>query len=444
MIDVAQREIERLAGVSAWSLRRECVTSLERFYTGARSRMARSADTTLLKASLFVDSGAGDGRQRSSASCILHPSLGPAELRETLERCMAAASRAPSPWYPLPGPAPDGGGAWKGGPLLEADPSRAMAEAAEALLSAQAGEDPRLNSMELFLSRRSVEIRNSEGVRAAWQNAGLDVEYVAEAGRNGDSVEIFGMASFASVEAAALRDEASLALSLARDRLAALPLKGAEGLPVLLTGSDAVQAWFDYFLWVTEAMAVYQKRSEAAPGYRFDCGPDGDPLNIAFDPDRPGRPWARPFDDAGTRLRPLQVISSGEVRALHGGLRGCHYLGLAEAGSYAAGRLASMRHAMAEVDPGSLDEGAADLPDCLEIAVFSDFQVDNDTGDFGGEIRLAYLRRGGERVPLTGGSLSGSMRECLPGMRLSRHMTAAGLMRVPRAVLIRGARVSPA
>lgn len=46
---------------------------------------------------------------------------------------------------------------------------------------------------------------------------------------------------------------------------------------------------------------------------------------------------------------------------------------------------------------------------------------DPATGDFGGEIRLAYLCRGTERIPVTGGSVTGTMAENRGRIRLSRE-----------------------
>ena len=68
--------------------------------------------------------------------------------------------------------------------------------------------------------------------------------------------------------------------------------------------------------------------------------------------------------------------------------------------------------------------------------------MDSQTGDFGGELRLGYLIEGGNRTPVTGGSITGNMRECLPGMRLSSTIERTAKLRAPRAVRIRGAVIS--
>ena len=58
----------------------------------------------------------------------------------------------------------------------------------------------------------------------------------------------------------------------------------------------------------------------------------------------------------------------------------------------------------------------------LEIVEFSDFQVDAMTGDIFGEIRLAYYHDGtGAVTPVSGGSVSGNMRDNLEHMQMSKE-----------------------
>ena len=57
----------------------------------------------------------------------------------------------------------------------------------------------------------------------------------------------------------------------------------------------------------------------------------------------------------------------------------------------------------------------------------SDFQMDEASGHFGGEIRLAYLIDGdGKATPVTGGSVNGSILEAQKNLVFSkeRYLTA--------------------
>ena len=63
---------------------------------------------------------------------------------------------------------------------------------------------------------------------------------------------------------------------------------------------------------------------------------------------------------------------------------------------------------------------------CLWAVDFSDFQMDEMSGHFGGEIRLAYLIEDGKVTPVTGGSVNGSILEAQKDMVFSteRYLTA--------------------
>ena len=56
---------------------------------------------------------------------------------------------------------------------------------------------------------------------------------------------------------------------------------------------------------------------------------------------------------------------------------------------------------------------------CLWAVTFSDFQMDSMSGHFGGEIRLAYLIDGDSAVPVTGGSVNGSILEAQKNLTFS-------------------------
>ena len=58
----------------------------------------------------------------------------------------------------------------------------------------------------------------------------------------------------------------------------------------------------------------------------------------------------------------------------------------------------------------------------LELAAFSHFQMNPMTGNFAGEIRLGWYYDGKTRIPVTGGSISGNIREVQENMYLSKEL----------------------
>ena len=73
----------------------------------------------------------------------------------------------------------------------------------------------------------------------------------------------------------------------------------------------------------------------------------------------------------------------------------------------------------------------------LELVEFSDFQVDSMTGDLYGEIRLGYWHDGNSVIPVSGGSVSGSMLELTGNMFLSRETHQYYNWQIPAATLLK-------
>ncbi len=75
---------------------------------------------------------------------------------------------------------------------------------------------------------------------------------------------------------------------------------------------------------------------------------------------------------------------------------------------------------------------------------FSDFQVHPVTGDIAGEIRLGYLRRGGETTVFTGCAVSGSMNAFVSTLRMSVNARQYNNWLVPAVTLLRDVTVTGA
>jgi len=78
----------------------------------------------------------------------------------------------------------------------------------------------------------------------------------------------------------------------------------------------------------------------------------------------------------------------------------------------------------------------------LEPVMFSDFRLDPVTGDFGAEVRLAYYFDGTTLIPVTGGSVSGSLRDMRTTMRRSQETAIVTCSSCPIAVRLEGALIS--
>ena len=113
--------------------------------------------------------------------------------------------------------------------------------------------------------------------------------------------------------------------------------------------------------------------------------------------------------------RPLAV--KGILKTIPCGARYAYYLGMKPTGDY--GAIECLNGTM------SLEEMKESGGKVLYVAAFSDFQADELSGYFGGEIRLAYLyeKVGGslQVTKLTGGSVNGSILEVQNTMVFSKE-----------------------
>lgn len=427
MIDRIKDLIGRTKGVSDWRILASDREGAERYYVGRALDMGRGGRAREWSVRLYSDGESPKGRTRGSAACFIRPGMSEAEMERSLERCAYAASLAQGPWHPLvepnasraPLPAP---------PLASGSMEGWASRFSEALFAEDSLADPRINSLELFIRRCRKRIVNSRGLDEEFETARADCEYIVQARGRAEEVELFHQTSFGAFDDAAIRGDARRQLRMAGDRAAAAPVAGLgslKGLPVILSGDEAIAGFFGYFMSKIDARAVFEKTSDASPGYRF-CpeGADCDAVSlslIAFD----GRlPDAEPVDPDGLRLGDRAAIESGWVAGLHGEAKYCHFLGLPPQGSYVAARVAGGALSAAELGRGRH----------VECASFSDFAMDPTTGDFGGEIRLGYLRDGEAATPFSGGAISGRMADNLASLRFSAETARAGGMLAPERV----------
>jgi PmbA protein len=138
-------------------------------------------------------------------------------------------------------------------------------------------------------------------------------------------------------------------------------------------------------------------------------------------------PASAPVDVDGFSLASSRIIDAGTLERYWGPLRFCHYLNVP-----ATGAIGNVM-----VTPGSKSVDELRNGPQLEVVYFSDFVTEPLTGDFGGEIRLAYYTdQEGKRHPVTGGSVSGNIRDVQSQMHFSREVQSCARFQGPLAVLL--------
>jgi predicted Zn-dependent protease len=418
-------------GVSDWKLVERRVEGQELFFVGRELDMQRSKTVRHLGLTVYHDFETEGKPYRGAVRISVHPEATQAELFRWIEEAVFAAARVRNEPFPLVEPAakrvdlPESR-------FSERAASQWLAPLSEALLDHETVEGARVNSAELFLNRVETRIRNSRGVDASFSGFDGYVELIVEAGGPGGEVELYREIRFSDYQPEQLREEVRSELELARDRAAAQPMPLLRTADVILSG-EPVGEFLHYYLTQSSAESIYNNisRFKAGDGLQGEVV-RGDRLSIRGEPYLPGSPASAPWDADGFPLESTLIVEGGVLRRVWGSRRFCHYLGVEPTGVLPNIRVGAGSRSLAEM------RGEAGL----EVAVFSDFHSDPITGDFGGEVRLAYLLEGGRRRPVSGGSVSGNLKELHGAMYLSRELERRGSFEGPRAVQLFGVSVT--
>jgi predicted Zn-dependent protease len=439
MLATVMEILARTHGASAWRIVEHASDGEELYLIGNRVDMRRFKKVRHLVLTVYSDFEDREGRYRGSVTVRVHPAQGTRQIRKLVEEAVAAARFVRNAYYPLvePGTAAFalhgcGGTSPSMAPGAAASSSRAslprsrfeerplpewLPELSGVLAAENAGSGgSRLNSAELFLQRVQRRILNSQGVDVGFHGYDGYLELIVESQGGAEDVELYKSLTFAEGDLPWLRGQVRRQLQLCADRAAARPTPRLEGPAVLITG-EAVRELFAYYLSQTAAESVYSGVSRLKVADSVQGGQvRGDLLSMSLEPYLPNSVSSAPWDDDGFALSPVTVVEDGILRRLWGPQRFCYYLGVPPTGSIPN----------LSVRPGPNPLSALRERVEVEVVAFSDFRVEPVTGDFGAEIRLAYLRPSREGRPITGGSVSGNLSELHGEMYLTRELQRSG------------------
>lgn len=184
-----------------------------------------------------------------------------------------------------------------------------------------------------------------------------------------------------------------------------------------------------------ELLSSYSTQSNAAQVYNQSSiwkigdkvqGNDvkGDRITLMLDPFLENSTLSGCFDEDGYPLAPVTILEDGILRRYMASLRYAHYLDVEPTGIIQNRRVLGGKHTVAQL---------REEPH-IEVAIFSDFSMNAMTGDFGGEIRLAWYFDGERTVPVTGGAITGNLYELHQELYLSKELQRINSFEGPKAV----------
>lgn len=399
--------------------------SVECFFVRKDLDLKRRTDLTDYEVTVFRPFEKDGEKMLGSSQVNLHPGMGAEEMAGVLRSAYEAAAMVCNPWYEL-----TTGGKEEPKPSESGFAGRSLEESTRlmvgALFAPDTSEEVFLNSAEIFASRTLRRIVNSRGVDVGYEAYHVSGEYVVQCISPQD-VETYHQFSYRDPEPEALRKEVEEALAMTKARGEAVSAPGAGEYTVLLSGRQ-VRTLLSYYLSRSGTGMVYQEYSNYQVGAPVQGEQiRGDALTIYLKA-------KDPYSLEGIPMRDRVLMEEGTLKTLHGGSRFAYYLGIEPTGTYRTIQVPTGSRSLEELKEGR----------CLHIVSFSDFQMDDFSGHFGGEIRLAFLYEGGKVTPVTGGSVNGSILEAQGNMVFSKESYRNEEYEGPFAVRIEGVKVAGA
>ncbi len=250
-----------------------------------------------------------------------------------------------------------------------------------------------LNSMELFFEEYDYLIRNHRGLEVEAASTRVVCDYVLTSPDNRH--EIMGIKKRRLLADLTLEEQLEEDAAILSDLEAAvLPPTGE--FPVVLAG-DALDSLFDFFVAQLDGHALFNRYSIFQRGDMV-VRDAKEPLAISSNAEIPGGMRSFVFDDLGFAAETVKLIENSTVTNF-----------LID-GRYADLLKTPRTSALMNIEVACGATRYADFlgEGVLELSKFSTFQPNTISGAFSGEIRLGYLHKNGKKIPIKGGSVSGS------------------------------------
>ncbi|MBQ7065181.1 MAG: TldD/PmbA family protein [Firmicutes bacterium] len=365
----------------------------------------RVKDVDRLEITLYKKSE--DGQFLGSATGEIPEGLGRDEILKALQDLLFQATLVRNPVYSLNQPDSCAPAPQESEPIDLAEIAgsyiRAMKQVPET-----AAED--INSYEIFVNELTTTFRNSEGIRIRSRRPSSMIEVVANARRDGHEIELYRNYKSGTCDSDKLVRDLTETLRCGRDKLEAGPTPKL-GTATVILSTEAAVSLYEYFLYQMHAMLKLRGLSTWELDRPIAEDVIGDRITIRAVTELPNSSENRLFDEEGARITDKYLLTGNIPRSFWGPRQFSQYLGLEE--SFIVHNFV--------VSGGS--RSAADLRkgDYLELLEFSDFQADPMTGDIAGEIRLGYWHHDGKVDVVSGGSVSGSLKDYLKEMYISEE-----------------------
>jgi PmbA protein len=402
--------LNQYSKISGWKIDYHNIESKEVFFVRHVLDLDRGKNVEKCLLTIYRDVNVGNDTFRGSCDVNIYPTMVDDEIKKAIDEAYYAAGFVKNKYFPLVEK-----GDYK---KVEAVSNIAtykvedlLNEIIDAVLEADHYKDGYVNSFEVFINKDASRLITSTGVDYEATNYAVKMELITTYQGKNEEIELFDYFNFAEFNKAELTKKVEEQLEISRDRSIAIPTPNLGKLNIIVK-DESVKDILGFFDVQVNANSVYQKMSRfKIDDFMQSKDAKGDKITLTKVPLLASSIHSLPFDSDGVILKPELVIKESQVVKYHGSSRVAYYLGVEPTGVIVNNQFA----------PGSQSISELKKEPYLEVISFSDLQVNEVVGNFGGEIRLAYYFDGNKITPVYGGSISGNLFEVIDDIYLSRE-----------------------
>lgn len=393
----------------------ETITGTEELFFVKKERtLTRNKDVTKCEVTIYHDFEKNGVKMRGSSSFTANNAMSEIELNEKTAAAYSSALSVCNPYYKLPA----ANEIFTENDRLHSEEPQSSRndynaqDIADMIYINDTHNDAFVNSLEIFVTTKKLHIINSNGINITYTTKIYSGEFVVQCKEPND-VELYQDFKYSSLDDGIEKSLSKLLsdnLCMVRDRARAVSIhdisaKRIKYDSVILEG-NCVYELFQYYLKRLDASMIY-------PGYSqfklnepviAESEESADKLNISLAP-------KNPYSNEGVKLIQTALVKDNVAECITGNARFSFYLGIPAIGEYSSYNMKCGNMALDEMCKKPY----------LKIVNFSDFQMDELSGQFGGEFRLAYYFDGTDTIPVTNGSISGNINDLVKTMRLSKE-----------------------
>lgn len=421
MLQLIRKVLEQ-ENIAVWQIRKTETRRAELYFIRKKLDIPRLAVMNEYQVSVYRDFE--ENGQRFRGMSVMYAEEGQTEeqIREKVRNAYFAAQYVKNPYYDLPDPVCAEKQASKSD-MAGRDLQEIANAFADAVLSVPDDGEAFVNSLEIFVSRSAVTLLSSAGTNVSYDTDKAEGEFVTQCVRPVD-VEQYRQFAYDSFDTQALKDKVQAAIADVRMRANATDMPKTGTHDILLTGEN-LKIFFEYYLIRANAGVIFPGYSTWKTGDRVQETGEGERLNI-------GLIATEPYSADGVPMKDMVLTEDGVLKHIWGATRFMRYLNEQPTGGYEKIR----------VKNGTVPFARMKTEGTLETVSFSDFQMDYFTGNFGGEMRLALLKKDGQDIPLYGGSINAKIADCADKLIFSTERYEDSGYSGPYAVLIPGVAVA--